>query len=414
MIEGGIERMSRMDKKFWQGVLSGVLGTLLISLLVLGIGNIAFGGISVVTGANTQALGENTSAVLSKMNLLKGYMEQYFMEEVDTDKLDEGVYKGMFESLEDPYSCYYTKEEYDELKEESSGKYCGIGATITQDPETGMVYIVNAFEGGAAYEAGIETGDIIYKVDGKDMTGKELSEVVSCTKGEEGTTVKIKFYLSKKKKYKTFTMERRQIEVPTVEYEMKENQIGYVAVLAFDEPTDEQFIAALKDLQKRGMKGLVVDLRNNGGGMLDTVVNMLDYMLPKGKVIVSTKDKNGQGAVYKAKSANEFTMPLVVLINGNTASASEVFSGAIQDYNIGTLVGTTSFGKGIVQSVIPLKDGTAIKLTTSKYYTPKDRNIHKKGIEPDIEVELDTEAKKDNQLDEALHIVKQKIERESK
>lgn len=406
--------MNRMDKKFWQGMLSGVLGTLLIFLLVLGVGNIAFGGVTVVTGANTQALGENTSSVLSKMNLLKEYMEQYFMEDVDTDKLVDGVYKGMFESLEDPYSCYYTKEEYDELMEESSGKYCGIGATITQDPETGMVYIVNSFEGGAAYEAGIETGDIIYKVNGKDMTGKELSEVVNCTKGEEGTTVKIKFYLSKKKKYKTFTMERRQIEVPTVEYEMKENQIGYVAVTAFDEPTDEQFISALKDLQEQGMKGLVVDLRNNGGGMLDTVVNMLDYMLPKGKVIVSTKDKNGKGEVYKAKSANEFTMPLVVLINGNTASASEVFSGAIQDYNLGTLLGTTSFGKGIVQSVIPLKDGTAIKLTTAKYYTPKDRNIHKKGIKPDIEVELDTESGKDNQLDEALHIVKQKIEQESK
>lgn len=403
-----------MDKKFWQGVLSGVLGTFVIFMLVFSIGNFAFGGVSVVTGANTEALGENTSAVLSKMNSLRRYMNEYFMEEVDSEQLADGVYKGMFESLGDPYSCYYTKEEYDALMEESSGKYCGIGATITQDTKTGKVYIVKPFEGGAAYDAGIATGDIIYKVDGKDMTGKDLTEVVNRTKGEEGTTVEIEFYLSKKKKYKTVTLERRQIEVPTVEHEMMENKIGYIAVSAFDKPTDEQFLSAINDLQKEGMKGLVVDLRNNGGGMLDTVVSMLDYMLPEGKVIVSTKDKNGKGEIYKSKSANEFNMPLVVLINENTASASEVFSGAIQDYNMGTIVGTTSFGKGIVQSVIPMSDGTAIKLTTAKYYTPNDRNIHKKGIEPDIEVELDTDGKKDNQLEEALHIVKQKVKQESK
>ena len=409
-----LERMNEMDKKFWQGGLSGVLGTLVLFLLVLGIGSFAFGGVTVVTGANTEALGENTSAVLSKMNSLRRYMNEYFMEEVDSDHLADGVYKGMFESLGDPYSCYYTKEEYDELMEESSGKYCGIGATITQDPENGTVYIVRPFEGGAAYDAGIETGDIIYKVDGKDMTGKDLTEVVNRTKGEEGTTVEIEFYLSKKKKYKTFTLERRQIEVPTVEHEMVEGEIGYIAVSAFDEPTDEQFVSAIEDLQKEGMKGLVVDLRNNGGGMLDTVVSMLDYMLPEGKVIVSTKDKNGKGEVFKSKSANEFSMPLVVLINENTASASEVFSGAIQDYKMGTIVGTTSFGKGIVQSVIPMSDGTAIKLTTAKYYTPNDRNIHKKGIEPDIEVKLDTDGKKDKQYEEALRVVKQKIKQASK
>lgn len=403
-----------MDKKFWQGVLSGALGTLLVFLLVLSIGNIAFGGVTVVTGTNTEALGENTSAVLSKMNSLRKYMNEYFMEEVDSDKLADGVYKGMFDSLGDPYSCYYTKKEYDELMEESSGKYCGIGATITQDPESGKVYIVRPFEGGAAYDAGIQTGDIIYKVDGKDMTGKDLTEVVNRTKGEEGTTVEIEFYLSNKKKYKTFTLERRQIEVPTVEHEMLEDEIGYIVVSAFDEPTDEQFVAAIKDLQKEDMKGLVVDLRNNGGGMLDTVVSMLDYMLPKGKVIVSTKDKNGKGEVFKSKSVNEFSIPLVVLINENTASASEVFSGAIQDYNMGTIVGTTSFGKGIVQSVIPMSDGTAIKLTTAKYYTPNDRNIHKKGIEPDIKVELDADGKKDNQFEEALRVVRQKVKQEEK
>ena len=190
-----------------------------------------------------------------------------------------------------------------------------------------------------------------------------------------------------------------------------DGKIGYIAISAFDAPTDEQFIEAVKKLEEKGMEGLIIDLRNNGGGMLESVVNMLDYMLPKGSTIVSTKDKNGKGDVYTAKTETTFDLPLAVLINGNTASASEVFSGAIKDYEMGELVGTTSFGKGIVQSVIPLKDGTAIKITTSKYYTPSGKNIHGTGIDPDVKVELDTEGKSDNQYKEAMRLVKAQVKK---
>ncbi len=399
-----------MNKKFLKGCAAGAGILLVIQLLTFAIVSVATGGIGVYTGAKYSAMGSSTSSTMSKMNQLKYYIDEYFMEDVTEEQIADGIYKGMLEGLNDPYSCYYTKDEYASLMEDSSGVYCGIGATVTQDTQTGVIYIVSPFEGGAAKEAGIVSGDIVEKVDGKDVTGKDLNEVVSMMKGKEGTKVKVEFYISKTKKHKTFELERRQIEVPTVEYKM-DGKIGYIAISAFDAPTDEQFIEAVKKLEEKGMEGLIIDLRNNGGGMLESVVNMLDYMLPKGSTIVSTKDKNGKGDVYTAKTETTFDLPLAVLINGNTASASEVFSGAIKDYEMGELVGTTSFGKGIVQSVIPLKDGTAIKITTSKYYTPSGKNIHGTGINPDVKVELDTEGKSDNQYKEAMRLVKAQVKK---
>lgn len=403
-----------MKKKYFQGILTGCLFMIMIFLLTIGVGNFAFGGIGIVTGVNQSEWSGKESEVISKVSVLRKYIDKYFMEEVDTEKLADGIYKGLLSGLNDPYSSYYTEEEYKELLEDSSGTYCGIGAVVMQNPETGVIYIVQSFEGGSAYEEGITTGDMIYKVDGEEVTGEDLSEVVSKTKGKEGTTIEVEFYIAAEEKYRTVTLERRQIEVPTVEYEMKEDKIGYIAVSAFDEPTDEQFIAAIEDLEAEGMEGLIVDLRNNGGGMLETVVNMLDYMLPEGSTIVSTKDKNGKGDTYTAQSKHEFNLPLVILVNENTASASEVFSGAIKDYQMGSLVGITTFGKGIVQSLMELPDGTALKLTTSKYYTPDGKNIHKTGIEPDVTVEMEISAKKDVQYIEGMRLLKQKIEHENK
>lgn len=403
-----------MKKKYFQGILTGCLFMIMIFLLTIGVGNFAFGGIGIVTGVNQSEWSGKEREVISKVSVLRKYIDKYFMEEVDTEKLADGIYKGLLSGLNDPYSSYYTEEEYKELLEDSSGTYCGIGAVVMQNPETGVIYIVQSFEGGSAYEEGITTGDMIYKVDGEEVTGEDLSEVVSKTKGKEGTTVEVEFYIAAEEKYRTVTLERRQIEVPTVEYEMKEDKIGYIAVSAFDEPTDEQFIAAIEDLEAEGMEGLIVDLRNNGGGMLETVVNMLDYMLPEGSTIVSTKDKNGKGDTYTAQSKHEFNLPLVILVNENTASASEVFSGAIKDYQMGSLVGITTFGKGIVQSLMELPDGTALKLTTSKYYTPDGKNIHKTGIEPDVTVEMEISAKKDVQYIEGMRLLKQKIEHENK
>ncbi|RDY29544.1 S41 family peptidase, partial [Lachnotalea glycerini] len=266
-------------------------------------------------------------------------------------------------------------------------------------------------------EAGILPGDILYKVDGTEVTGMEISNVVAMIKGEEGTTVNLTLVREGVSENIELTVERKQIEIPTISYEVLDNNIGYIYISEFDTITESQFTSALDDLNKQGIDGLVVDLRDNPGGNLDVVNSILDQILPEG-MIVYTEDKYGEREEYKSDEENQFNKPLAVLINGNSASASEIFAGAIKDYGIGTLVGTKTFGKGIVQRLIELGDGTAMKLTISKYYTPKGYNIHKIGIEPDVEIELDESLKtqavithdEDNQLQKALEIIREKLQ----
>lgn len=404
-------------KSFMQGVFTGVLGCLVILLVFFGIGKFLFGGIGIITGKQVTALGENSYQNLNKLAIIHEKINQDFMEEVEDETILDGMYKGMLESLNDSYSRYYTKEEYAELNESNSGSYCGIGAVVAQDSKTGNIYIVKAYEGGAAKEAGLVSGDSITKVDGKSVEKEELADVVERMKGKEGTTVEVECYIAKSKTYQTFTMERRNVEVPSVEYQMLEDDIGYIQVSGFKETTANQFSEALDKLEEKNMKGLIIDLRDNGGGLLDTVVDMMSRMLPEKKEIVSVKDKNGKGTTYYSSDDKTFDKPLVVLVNENTASASEVFSGAVQDYKLGKLVGTTTFGKGIVQTVMGLFDDSAIKLTTAKYYTPNGRNIHKTGLDPDIEIELDEKLQQkgiysmdeDNQLQKGIQVLRNMI-----
>lgn len=425
-----IERLGIfMKNKFLAGFLSGLVGALFIVTIGLTI------YVTQVEGNNstkekvestsngdknkdkdTSATGLPSKAVIDKINKLETLINQYYMDEVDESAMADGIYKGLLQSLKDPYSVYYTKDEYAALMESSSGVYCGIGATVSQDIKTGIISIVKPFVTGPAHEAGVLPGDILYKVDGEEVTGEDLTEVVGRIKGKEGSKAQITIIREGVSEPMEFSIARREIEVPTIEYEMLDNKIGYITVSEFDEVTADQFRAAIADLEKQGQKGLIIDIRNNPGGLLTTVVDMLDRMLPKG-LIVYTEDKYGNREKEYSTAKEEFTKPLAVLINGNSASASEIFAGAIQDYEIGTIVGTTSFGKGIVQSIIPLKDGTAIKVTVSKYFTPKGRNIHKIGIEPDVKVELKEglrqkvviEKKDDNQLQKAIDIIEKEI-----
>jgi len=258
--------------------------------------------------------------------------------------------------------------------------------------------------------------DIIYKVEGEEVTGEDLTEVVSKIKGKEGTEVNITIYRDGVSEPMEFTIIRQKINIPTIEYEMLDDDIGYIQIVEFDDITISQFSRALRTLERKGMKSLIVDVRNNPGGLLNSVMEILDRLLPE-SLIVYTEDKNKQREEKHAKKPDQFNKPMVVLINGNSASASEIFAGALQDYNKATVVGTTSFGKGIVQSVIPLSDGTAVKLTISKYFTPKGRNIHGTGIVPDVEIDLDEELKQlitiphdqDNQLQKAIEILKEQM-----
>ena len=423
------------NKKFFLGIFVGIVIFLGLSaaFIKMAFENRVIRGMVFEVVKQISALDSNTDEINStdtttgaaidwdkvsrKSNQLYNTIDDYYLNEIDNNKIQDGIYKGMVDSLGDQYTVYYTADEYKQFTTASSGTYCGIGVAVSQNVTTGAITIVKTFKKGSGAEEGMLPGDVIYKVAGKKIEGLELSKVVSQIKGEEGTFVKVTVLRNGKEI--EFNLERRQLEIDTVTYRMEEKdgkKIGYIAVSEFDEVTASQFKSALKDLEKEGMQGLVIDLRDNPGGLLDVTCEMLDRMIKKG-ILVYTVDKNGKRVDEEATDNLSFDKPVAILVNGNSASASEVFSGAMKDYKVATLVGTNTFGKGIVQSIVPFEDGTAMKVTVSKYYTPNGANIHGTGIKPDVVEELNKEAlkdgkldrKEDNQLDKALDVVVKKM-----
>ncbi len=368
------------------------------------------------SGDSTSATEEE--AFLKKADYLKKLIDVYYWEEADQEDLYEGMYHGMLSSLGDPYSCYYTVEEYAELMEEMEGAYCGIGALVSQNATTKAITIVRPFANGPAYNAGMLPGDILTEIDGEDVSTWDLDIAVKHMKGEQGTKVDVEVWRASLGEYVEMTITRDLVEVETVTYQMLEDSIGYIYIMQFDEITTQQFETALKSLKAQGMKGLVVDIRDNGGGLLTTVCDMLDLFLEEDDLIVYTLDKYDVKEEIFATEGSIEPVPMAVLVNGFSASASEIFSAALQDYGLATIVGTQSFGKGIVQSVIPLSDGSAVKLTVSTYYTPAGKDIHGVGVTPDVEVELAEELKQmpvipleeDNQLKAAVDVVKERLQ----
>lgn len=389
--------MKKNKTKFLPGFLTGAFVMLIVAICV----GFGINAIKTETGSKITI----SSEVSGKLDFLKDVIDLKYLEKTDEKTLEENIYKGLLQGLNDPYSVYYTKDEYDALKEETSGSYCGIGALVSQNADTGVITAINVFKGSPAEKAGMKNGDIIFKVEDKEVTGEDLNNVVAKMKGEKDTKVKINVYRTSEKEYIDLEVTRDKVDVPTVEHKMldKSKGIGYIQITQFEEVTYDQFKEALDDLKKRGMKSVIFDLRNNPGGLYDTVCEMLDDLLPEG-TLVYTKDKDGNKQEKKS-DANFLDMPMVVLQNENSASASEIFAGAIQDFGAGKIVGTQSFGKGIVQSIIPLSDGSAVKLTVEKYYTPKGVNIHGKGITPDVKVEISKDGKKDNQLQKAIEVI---------
>lgn len=352
-----------------------------------------------------------TDEVIEKIDTLMQVVDYYYLYDYDEDAMVDAIYKAVMSSLGDPYSVYYTEDEYKAFLESSSGSYCGIGVVVQQNIETGIITAVRPYENCPGYEAGILPGDTILAVNGTEVTGMDLNAAVSMIRGEEGTTVTLT--IGRENEKMDIEVTRRQIDIETVTYRMLEDNIGYILVEEFDEVTAKQFTAAMDALVAQGMEALVVDIRNNPGGLLNIVVEMLDEILPEG-VIVSVKDRNGATDEYTSDKATKLNVPLAVLVNGNSASASEIFAGAVQDYGVGTIVGTTTFGKGIVQTIFSLRDGTGVKLTIEDYYTPSGRSIHKTGVEPDVEIDLPDELKimvtipedEDVQLQKAIEILK--------
>ncbi len=340
---------------------------------------------------------------MAKLEAIEEVIGKYYYQEEDinTDQMIEGMYAGIVASLGDPYSVYYTEEEWKEMMQETEGIYYGIGAYISLDKTTGFGKINGVIENTPAQDAGLRENDIIYKIEGESAQGLDLTEIVSRIKGEEGTTVHLTIYREGEKDYLEMDVVRKKIESPTVNYEMLSNDIGYIQITEFDDVTVNQFSEAMAEIQKAGAAGLILDLRSNPGGSLSAVVDISRQLLPEG-LIVYTEDRAGERVEYSCDGEHEIRIPMVVLINGNSASASEILAGAIKDYGKGVLVGTTTFGKGIVQRILPLTDGTAIKLTVSAYYTPKGNNIHNIGIEPDIVCEFDGDAYYDDGIDNQL------------
>jgi peptidase, S41 family len=345
-----------------------------------------------------------------KTSVLQNIIDRYFLFDEDMTKVEDGIYAGMMNGLGDPYTVYYTKEEYKALNEDTEGKYSGIGAVVSQNPNTKIITIVKIFDNSPANDAGLQVGDIIHKIDGEEVAGTDMDILVKTKiRGEEGTSFKMTVLRGDDRKEVELDLIRRSIEVETVAGKMLDNNIGYIAVSQFDAVTSEQFKSNIESLQSQGMTKLIVDLRGNPGGLLDQVVDMLDYILPDGLVLY-TEDKYGKREEYYSDGSHELKIPMVVLVNENSASASEVFTATFRDFEWGTVVGKTTFGKGIVQNVLPLGDGTAVKITTQHYYPPSGYDLHKVGIKPDLEVDLNEGAKigtdSDNQLSAAIDILK--------
>ncbi len=434
--------------KFWKGVLVGALVMAFVGLIVVGVSaGIFLIGRAVIDnqaqlqaedssdGGLQEADGElNLEEIGEKMEYIQSIVDMYYLYDEDPQKVEDGIYVGLMYGLDDPYAGYFNEDDYEAFMEDTEGEYCGIGAMVQQEIKTGIITIVRVFKDAPAYEAGLLPGDILYKVEDEPVTGKDLDLLVQeDIRGEEGTFVNLTVLRGEASEEVEVRVERRHVEVPSVEYQMLEDQIGYIYVMQFDAVTGGQFKEAVDSLTRQGMKKLVIDLRDNPGGVLDTAVEMMAYVLPEDKMdglLIYTEDKNGKGdhfycedgqikvkndygyatPGYPRADGHELDIPIAVLVNGNSASASELFTGALQDYGVATVVGTQTFGKGIVQNLIPLGDGTAIKLTTSRYYIPSGVCIHEVGVTPDVVVELDEELKneavveldEDNQLAAAI------------
>ena len=391
------------NKEFWKGAVAG-------ALVVTCIGTGAFAGTGLA--AKGTVLGDRKCT--SKLAYLEELIDRYYLGDKDEEKLQEGLYAGLLYGLDDPYSRYYTAEEYDSENSSNEGSYVGIGILMEKNKEGG-VKIVECYEGGPGEKAGRGgRGHHQCRLTGKISREDEVSDVADIVRNSDKDSVVLTVHREGAEDAMEITVPVTDVELPSVFHEMLDSKIGYIRITQFTGVTGEQYQEAFDDLQKQGMEKMIVDLRDNPGGLLDSVCDVLRKILPEG-LIVYTEDKDGNREEEKCDGKNELRIPLAVLVNESSASASEIFAGAVQDYGIGTIVGTTTYGKGVVQSIRQLSDGSAIKLTVANYYTPKGNNINKTGIKPDIEVSLDTSLlnknkneithDEDNQLQEAIKAV---------
>ncbi len=393
-------------KSFFGGFFAGAALVMVVVVIYTGIQ-------TVIEFSKEQGLGLVTveyESMDAKFQDILEKLDYYYYEDIDTDELYEGALKGYVDGLNDPYTVYYTSEEYQSFTEGIDGTYEGIGAYVGYGDTRDELLIMRPMDGSPAEQAGLEPLDRIVSVDGVEVSGMTTDELVKLIKGPKGSEVVIQ--VSRDGGLMDYTVTRETIVVPTVSHKMLEDQIGYLQIASFDRVTYEQFVEAYDDLRTQGMEGLIIDLRYNPGGLTNIVSAIADELLPEDMTIYYTEDKSGEQTFVKTQDENEFDKPLVILVNEGSASASEILAGAIKDYDRGEIVGTTTFGKGLVQQSVFLDDGSALKVTIAKYFTPSGNYIHGTGIEPDVISEIpeveDVDAlpeEWDPQLDDAIEVI---------
>ena len=386
-------------KEYTAGVLTGVL-----------VVTLAVGGVKFVQQRQYNGVLSDTSHV-QKIEYLEKLINQEYLGEVDNDEMAEGVYAGLVYGLGDVYSRYCTADEYAQETASTDGAYAGIGVSI-QKNKNGGVQIAECYEGGPGAEAGLQTGDVITAINDTDVTDMELSDVVSMIRENKDKTIVLTVLRENEDSSREISVDVTDVELPSVSGEMIDESTGYIQITQFTGVTPQQYKDTFAELKDKGMERLVIDLRDNPGGLLTSVCDILREILPEG-LIVYTEDKYGNREEETCDGKNKLDMPLAVLVNENSASASEIFAGAVQDHGVGTIVGTTTYGKGVVQELRQLSDGSAVKLTVSNYYTPNGNSINKVGIKPDVEVKLasvllnkdEITHEEDNQLQKALNVI---------
>ena len=386
-------------KEYTAGVLTGVL-----------VVTLAVGGVKFVQQRQYNGVLSDSSHV-QKIEYLEKMIDQEYLGEVDNAEMAEGIYAGLVYGLGDVYSRYYTADEYAQETASTDGAYAGIGVSI-QKNKNGGVQIAECYEGGPGAEAGLQTGDVITAINDTDVTDMELSDVVSLIRENKDNTIVLTVFRENEEKSREISVDVTDVELPSVFGEMLDKKTGYIQITQFTGVTPQQYKDMFAELKDKGMERLVIDLRDNPGGLLTSVCDILREILPEG-LIVYTEDKYGNREEETCDGKHQLDMPLAVLVNENSASASEIFAGAVQDHEVGTIVGTTTYGKGVVQELRQLSDGSAVKLTVSNYYTPNGNSINKVGIKPDVEVKLASELlnkdeithEEDNQLQKALDVI---------
>ena len=390
-------RGNRIYKTIMLVILTAVLTFLLTTIYFANKYNVNQNGISSLIGYSTTG-----NSLSNTINNIKNILEDCYLNDIDEQNTVEGAIKGYVAGLGDPYTQYITKEEMEEYTPSLMGNYVGIGIYMTANTEKNVVEVSMPIEGSPAEEAGILAGDIIISVNDIKYSGEQMDEAAAAIKGREGTSVKLE--ILRKQEIKTFEITRKKVITNPVLAEKLENNIGYIQITSFDEETANSFKTKFEELKNQGITSLIIDLRNNGGGLVETTLQIADYIVPKGKDLLITVDKDGKEEIEKAKEDVLIDMPIVVLVNEYSASASEILAGALKDLNEATIVGTTTYGKGVIQELLSFRDGSGLKVTTHEYYTPSRNKIHKVGVEPNEVVELSEEI--DNQLQRAIEILK--------